>query len=984
MPYKHLEEKDLQKLKCQVQHSWDKRALEKLLNLSHSNTLSELQESWVESLKAEGGRTGSAGTKRNTVRTEATTGRGSEEKGSRAEANNGDPQRVQPSPEKPLGEVMEDMQRQLNLMQGEFSHRKNLSDRELVRHASGGLALQGIYKTSDERCLIQKKEELLCVPKEFVLRGPNQGTWVETKEFTSSQEESMFTQTVEKLGFSVTALAKRGGWGMRLEAGMDQSMHSESKKIQQSQSKHSYFCSTKFICIQLASCIFPIDQLQLSNAALQGLKYIEDLLSQSEDPDKLLLLRHRTEAFFQRFGSHANQGPLHLGGIYWWKSISEGFQKEQLAEVKQQAAEALDIYIRGSCRGFGVNTGTDLDVSDSHSKKASQRATFQNLQTKVQFSVAQTGGPPEANDFLDWKAGLVANNQTWCVIDRGPQLVPVWDIVLSSHRSYFRDPLKVANCLKDNYTILTELTAQIQEGELLSIEREARIFLEDVKSWKVFDPEEQLRRLINFMQRLSQKTESYTIWTNICLKDWGLKNFLVNIVNFCKKSSSDGTKFIKSQLSSLLDPHIYTVTTFPQAHSIMQWIFQSEPREDNVHITQFSELIEIFKKTQNDLREVKANSESTELVEEAQRKLTYEVSLSLRSFLKYLRETGKPDTHILLLLIASGAGYHVVHNIFQYLLGHDELDFLLDKMQIAQNKHQELKNICNYRAQAFLVLTGLTTVGIKAVSPEEKTQWLALIKHHMGQSLTKEVVYVLTKPEDHDWENLEKGLRLLIDGNYEAIVSSLPVEEVRKQLQSVFHEKKEHNEPQDNENKKEEVTENGALQDLLERLGLEHYYPREMSRANIQLIHKTSVYNTQPCSERELPFYFVQKLLMLDYGLRYLIIKHEEYTENQVYSAPQIKKRRLLIHMKIYLKKVLVLLSLQQPLMSDPMFTLWIFRWQFFTVQMILPDNIFWTNFPFVSLHSPFSYLILAMLKLNSLSGLSVKFEGAGSKQGNQ
>ena len=34
--------------------------------------------------------------------------------------------------------------------------------------------------------------------------------------------------------------------------------------------------------------------------------------------------------------------------------------------------------------------------------------------------------------------------------------------------------------------------------------------------------------------------------------------------------------------------------------------------------------------------EVKTNSESTELVEEAQRKLTYEVSLSLGCFLKYL------------------------------------------------------------------------------------------------------------------------------------------------------------------------------------------------------------------------------------------------------------------------------------------------------------------------------------------------------------
>ena len=55
-------------------------------------------------------------------------------------------------------------------------------------------------------------------------------------------------------------------------------------------------------------------------------------------------------------------------------------------------------------------------------------------------------------------------------------------------------------------------------------------------------------------------------------------------------------KYIKSQVSSLLDPHIHKVKNFPQAHSIMQWIFQSEPKEDNVHITQFSELIEILKK----------------------------------------------------------------------------------------------------------------------------------------------------------------------------------------------------------------------------------------------------------------------------------------------------------------------------------------------------------------------------------------------------
>lgn len=319
--------------------------------------------------RAEGGRTGTAGTKRNAVKRSQQQEEAVRKKEAGLRQTMEIPKEFLPSPENPPGEVMEDRQRQLKVMEGPLSHRKSLPDRELVRYASGGLALQGIYKTSDQRCLLEKKEELLCVPKEFVLRGPNQATRTEMKEFASSQEESMFTQTIEKLGFSITALAKGGGWGVSLEAGMDQSMHFESKELQQSHSTHSYFCSTKFSYIPLASCIFPIDQLQLSNAALQDLKDIEDLLDQSEDPDKLHLLRHRTEAFFQRFGSHADQGPLHLGGIYWWKAISEGFQKEQLAEVKQQAAEALDIYIRGSYSGFGVNIGTGLDMSDSDSKK---------------------------------------------------------------------------------------------------------------------------------------------------------------------------------------------------------------------------------------------------------------------------------------------------------------------------------------------------------------------------------------------------------------------------------------------------------------------------------------------------------------------------------------------------------------------------------------------------------------------------------------
>ncbi|XP_052569901.1 interferon-induced very large GTPase 1-like [Peromyscus californicus insignis] len=883
----YLKEKDLQKLKSQTQHTWEKKALEKLLDLSQPKSVAEFQETPGEMIQ---NRQRQAGQALQELRVLQSEGKNRQEEAVRrkeAELRQAMeiPEECWPGPEVPLKDVTETMERHLKNMEQKISYSGNLSDRDLVRWASGGLALQGIYKTSHQRSLIQKKEQLLSVPKEFSLVGPEHGTWMEAKEFSSFQEQTMFTQTMEKLGFSSTFSAKGEGWGLSLEAGVGQSKHTESGDAYQSHSEQSYFCSAKFSYIPLATCHFHIHQLQLSKAALQELKSIEELLNQTTHPNGVPLLRHRAENFFHRFGSHANQGPLHLGGIYCWKAISEGFKREQLADIKQQAAESLNIYIRGSYGGFGVKASASLNMSNLHSKTASDSTNHQNFQTKVKLSVAQIGGPAEADGVAQWTAGLVASNQTWSVIDRGLQLVPIWDIILSSHRSDFKDALQVANCLKDSYTALTGLIAQIQEGEeFLTAGKEARLFLEDVKCWEVSDPEVQLSKLIDFMQTLSQKIKSYNIWINTCLTDWDLQNFLINTVNFCKNSPTYKTQFIKSQLCSLLEPHIYKVTNFPQAQSIIQWINQSETEEEQVKIPSFSEFIKTLKKIHKNLMEVNIKSESPETVEEAKRMATYEVTTALGSFLKYLREAEQPDMQLMLLSIAAGAGYQLVNNIFQHLLGCNELNFLLDQIQTVQQKYQELKNICSYRGQAFLVLTALrATVEITDISTEEKRQRLTLIRQHMGQLLSEEVAHVLMKHgAHHDWENLENDLRLLVDGDYKTTILSLKMDEVKKQLQSLCYEKKEPYKQQNNENNKKDMIEKGPFLDLLKRLGLEHHYPKRMSRADFHLIYKTSVHNTQPRSEQELPFYFLQKLLMLDCGFRHLVFKDDENIENQI------------------------------------------------------------------------------------------------------
>ena len=95
----------------------------------------------------------------------------------------------------------------------------------------------------------------------------------------------MFTQTIERVGFSSTPLVKGEGWGLSLEAGMGHNEQTASENTHQSHSEQTYFCSARFSYIPLATCHFHINDLQLSKAALQELKTIEELLEQTTEMD---------------------------------------------------------------------------------------------------------------------------------------------------------------------------------------------------------------------------------------------------------------------------------------------------------------------------------------------------------------------------------------------------------------------------------------------------------------------------------------------------------------------------------------------------------------------------------------------------------------------------------------------------------------------------------------------------------------------------
>ncbi|KAL9862904.1 LOW QUALITY PROTEIN: interferon-induced very large GTPase 1-like [Geothlypis trichas] len=72
------------------------------------------------------------------------------------------------------------------------------------------------------------------------------------------------------------------------------------------------------------------------------------------------------------------------------------------------------------------------------------------------------------------------------------------------------------------------------------------------------------------------------------------------------------------------------------------------------------------------------------------------------------------------------------------------------------------------------------------------------------------------------------------------------------------------------QSKENEAIANQEFFQLLKRLGLESHYPRKMGMGDFCTICKASLQDGQPSQDKELPFYFLQKLLTVDYRVRYL------------------------------------------------------------------------------------------------------------------
>nr|XP_023653234.1 interferon-induced very large GTPase 1-like [Paramormyrops kingsleyae] len=73
-----------------------------------------------------------------------------------------------------LKDLIENIYSKLNVLESSSFSLENISDEDVLKSASGGLCLQGVYKTGNLKDLLETRQQLIEIPESFSLCGPEQ------------------------------------------------------------------------------------------------------------------------------------------------------------------------------------------------------------------------------------------------------------------------------------------------------------------------------------------------------------------------------------------------------------------------------------------------------------------------------------------------------------------------------------------------------------------------------------------------------------------------------------------------------------------------------------------------------------------------------------------------------------------------------------------------------------------------------------------
>ena len=501
--------------------------------------------------------------------------------------------------DKSLDEQIRKDQEQLAVTSGQLHIRETFDDKVVLQKASSGRALQGVFHTNQLEDRSKERKCLLRLPDTVVL---TRDIKKDTKDIRcySSHQENEYKKIVDAFGVSA-ALSAKVPVHVGSAIGGDLALSSKREKEEEMKSHEGelYSSTLRYRIVHIASYSFRNHDLKLSEDAREDLEKIVKIHNVEKYDTGSMKVKKACVAFFETYGSHVYSGPLRFGGHYYWRCHSGGFESTDEQTKKDVKTRAASANVSAAVSGVGISAGGSIEKikgsSEGEHSEDTNSSTFSNLRMR--------GGPLEANDPKTWEEGLTKYNSTWDLIERGGEMIAVWDIILRSHKDEFGD---IVEDLKNTWEIMTGLKAE--EDISINVTNQDRV-LKEISEWNEKDltvdqMKENLERLLEIKRSILDK-QSFDFWIHNYLTSSPIQKFFESVMNECQQCYTTEL-LLQAPLHNLVKPnelHRLKARDFPNIKPFSEWLFKSlKISSMQKECTSFEKFVEYMRQTLDDAK----------------------------------------------------------------------------------------------------------------------------------------------------------------------------------------------------------------------------------------------------------------------------------------------------------------------------------------------------------------------------------------------
>lgn len=585
----------------------------------------------------------------------------------------------------------------------EVLSRSMITDADVVNNSS---ALKGIYLTNDIDKVSKLRRSMLKANPCIKFKAPAISDRDTVEEFQSQYQHDVFSSSLET-----------NGWGGKIAVNVATALsgvcgryghESLNKRAREQKENMSSFFFSRISCFVVPLALWEpkSEDVSLNDHAFQRLSKIEQfLLLKKTDYAKA-----ECQSFFDMFGSHVFLGDIHFGGAYKIETVYKSDACSNSDVVKNMVKSKHEVSVNASKSFFGLVTVGFEASAHEEGVSADERGTFAKEESSnVHSSETKIGGPQEVSSIPIWKSGLVCQNSTWRVLDRGELEIGdfkgVWEIVLNQSNC-FKMPKDLAEFLSETWSDLTGLDQtvnnKLSRDILLETEHRLKLQIDEIydRFKKSTDSQNYVSGIKTLYNHVSAISENETcIWEKELRENNKLTHILSTLVHF--KGFPKEEHDIRHYMEKLIT--VGEMNTFPYSSEIKLWLGQTKKMTDKSRfaIEQCSNIHEFGTAVNAFLKSVRLSTQrnTTEQDMSSQINIKVEFAQAVSKLLFCLRENKSICEYAILLSALLPLKYEHKYNAFAIDLDEKALSYFVteldkrmqdfDRLDIKENKRRQ-------------------------------------------------------------------------------------------------------------------------------------------------------------------------------------------------------------------------------------------------------------------------------------------------------